>query len=71
MDRADAARAAGDFDTYIQLYNQMKFNGGGHLNHEFFWQTLSPISKGGGVLPPKESSLRQMIEREWGSFDAF
>lgn len=51
LDQADAARAEGDFDKYIQLYNLMKFNGGGHLNHEFFWNCLAPVSNGGGIIP--------------------
>ena len=71
LDQADAARAAGDFETYIQLYNQMKFNGDAHLNHEFFWTCLAPQSNGGGVIPMDGSTLRSMIEREWGSIQNF
>ena len=39
--------------TYIENYNKLidkgtksgskfKFNEGGHLNHEFFWETMAP-----------------------------
>jgi Fe-Mn family superoxide dismutase len=53
------------------LANAVKFNGGGHLNHEFFWETLAPINLGGGVQPDKSSDLRQMMESEWGSIEKF
>lgn len=41
-------------------------NGGGHWNHSFFWEILSP--KGGGA--PK-GKLAAAIDAELGGFDAF
>ena len=41
-------------------------NGGGHYNHTFFWQAMSP--EGGGE---PEGNLRAAIDRTFGSFDAF
>ncbi len=40
-------------------------NGGGHWNHTFFWNTISP--KGGGA--PK-GDLAKAIDAKFGSFDA-
>ena len=41
-------------------------NGGGHVNHTLFWQTLK---KGGGGQP--KGGLGKAIERKFGSFDKF
>ena len=65
------ALAKGDIQRYIELCNLVKFNGGGHLNHEFFWESLAPISNGGGAIPDEGSDLRTMIEAEWGSIEKF
>jgi len=40
-------------------------NGGGHWNHSFFWEILSP--KGGGK---PEGKLAAAIDKEFGSLDA-
>lgn len=42
-------------------------HGGGHLNHSFFWQCMSP--DGGEHLLPDE--LRSMLVARYGSFEAF
>ena len=41
-------------------------NGGGHANHTFFWELLTP---GGSTAPTGE--LADAITKEFGSFDAF
>lgn len=41
-------------------------NGGGHWNHSFFWETLTP----GGTGKPS-GKLAASIDAEFGSFDAF
>jgi Fe-Mn family superoxide dismutase len=41
-------------------------NGGGHWNHSFFWETLSP--NGGGIPTGKTG---QAINEAFGSFDEF
>ena len=41
-------------------------NGGGHSNHSFFWQVISPT---GGGIPI--GSLNDAITSAFGSFDAF
>jgi Fe-Mn family superoxide dismutase len=41
-------------------------NGGGHLNHSMFWETMSP--NGGGA---PDGELASAIDDAFGSFDAF
>src|SRR5690606_39182293 len=41
-------------------------NGGGHANHSFFWQIISP--NGGGA---PSGALAEAIDKKFGSFDAF
>ncbi len=49
-----------------QLPVAVRNNGGGHWNHTFFWNILSP--SGGGA--PK-GELAAAIDAKFGSFDAF
>ena len=69
--KAAEALATGKVQDYVQLSQAIKFNGGGHLNHEFFWETLAPIRDGGGALPDEGTELRNLLEREWGSIEGF
>lgn len=41
-------------------------NGGGHYNHNLFWETMTP----GGSKEPV-GNLKKAIEEQYGSFDAF
>src|ERR1035438_1123895 len=41
-------------------------NGGGHWNHSFFWETLTPKGEGSPV-----GKLAESIKEEFGSFDSF
>jgi Fe-Mn family superoxide dismutase len=45
---------------------KMRNNGGGHYNHELFWQCMQP---GGGGKP--QGALLQAIETQFTSFDNF
>lgn len=42
-------------------------NAGGHWNHSFFWNTMSPAAQSGAPSP----SMHSAIERTFGSMDAF
>lgn len=48
----------------VDIRQAVRNNGGGHLNHSFFWKTLSP---NGGGNPTGE--LAQAIDSSFGSFD--
>jgi len=46
---------------------KMRNNAGGHYNHEFFWQSMTP--NGDATQPSKE--LLQQINNSFGSLEAF
>lgn len=71
MEQAAKALETGDHLKITELSQGIKFNGGGHLNHEFFWESLAPISGGGGVAPASDSALGKLIAHSFGSFDDF
>ena len=71
MEQAAEAVQTGRTQDYVKMCNAIKFNGGGHLNHEIFWESMCPIKNGGGVLPDKSTDLEQMISAEWGSVEKF
>lgn len=73
-EKATAAIDSGDTQGFVDISQAIKFNGGGHLNHEFFWESLAPVDKEGGVLPDtfKEGGLlNSAIARNFGSMDDF
>ena len=45
---------------------KMRNNGGGHYNHELFWQCMKP-----GAATKPEGKLAAAIDQGFGSFDAF
>ncbi len=67
--KLDEALHKGDTSSVIALQQNIKFNGGGHLNHSIFWKNLAPPKKGGGEPPTGE--LAQLINAQYGSFDNF
>lgn len=69
LEKYHEAETKNDVAQMIALQSAIKFNGGGHINHSIFWTILAPISKGGGGEP--KGDLAKMIERDFGSFEAF
>lgn len=45
-----------DVSAVIALSPALKFNGGGHINHSIFWETLSPNS--GSISSDLESAIK-------------
>lgn len=45
---------------------KMRNNGGGHYNHELFWQSMTPKSSA-----KSDGKLLKSIEKDFGSFEAF
>lgn len=64
-----AARENQD-SAFIQHWQrQLSFHAGGHINHHLFWTGMAPAGEGGGG--EASGSLRQAIERDFGSYQAF
>ena len=69
IEKAQEAMAKNDVAKTIEISKALKFNGGGHFNHEFFWD---------GLCAPKDShrpemcsQLMRYILRTWDSFEQF
>lgn len=56
-----------NIEKIIDLTQKIKFNGGGHINHELFWESMLPISQGGGNPPTENGPVDMMIKKEYGS----
>ena len=69
--QAEEALAKNDMAAYVKLSQGIKFNGGGHWNHTFFWESLAPLKSGGGARPDASSELSKMINSQWGDLDKF
>ena len=52
------------------LRSAVNHNGGGHLNHDFFWNVMTPASTAGGARTPG-GELGAAIAATFGSFDEF
>ena len=70
-EQASEALDKGDHKKFVSFAQNIKFNGGGHFNHTFFWESLAPIKSGGGVVPETNSDLNKSINAHWGSLDNF
>ena len=62
------ATAVGNLSKAISLTNAIRFNGGGHLNHEFFWDSLCPQADS---ALPDSGPLHDAIISSWGSMEEF
>lgn len=69
LEKYHEAETKGDIPAMVALQSAIKFNGGGHINHTLFWSILAPISK--GVNKGPHGDLAAMIDRDFGSYDAF
>ena len=66
LEQLQEARQKGSFDAVGTLERTLAFNVSGHVLHSIFWRNLAPKS---GGRPSGE--LAQMLDRHFGTFDAF
>jgi len=57
-----------DIKKAITIQNNLRFNGGGHINHTLFWEGLAPEKSGGNQLP--DGALADAIKRDFGGLDS-
>jgi len=65
----EEARSKNDFTLIQHWSKQAAFHGGGHFLHSMFWKVMASPGNGGGGKPSGE--LLELIERDFGSYDAF
>ena len=58
-----------DTKTILKVLPGVKFNTGGHVNHDFFWNSLAPKTAGGGERPSESGAFGKEVLKTWGSFD--
>ena len=68
MEQQAEAQATGNLQKAISLSSAIKFNGGGHLNHEIFWSSMCPQADS---AMPESGPLFDALIEGWGSIDNF
>ena len=63
------AENKGQTEEMLKQSKIISFNGGGHFNHSFYWDNLSPMNKNGGVLPSENSKFSNLVKNNFGSFE--
>jgi len=66
LDKYHEAELKKNVDEMVALQSAIQFNGGGHINHSFFWKCLQP--KKDATSPSKD--LLEVIEKDFESLDA-
>lgn len=67
LEQQEEATAKGDISKLITLQGAIKFNGGGHVNHDMFWKNLTPHKD----YTPPSGELKAAIESQWKTLDNF
>ena len=57
-----------DIRKMTQISDLIRFNGGGHLNHELFWESLCPEADS---HIPESGPLHDALVTGWDSIDNF
>ena len=57
LEQIDQAMHKMDYPLIARIAREIRFFGGGNWNHTFFWESLAPVSNGGGVRPADNSDL--------------
>lgn len=60
--------AKGDITGAVSLSQDIKFNGGGHVNHELFWDSMCPVADS---HRPDSGVLHEYLTKDWGTIDNF
>ncbi|MFM6923924.1 MAG: superoxide dismutase, partial [Ferruginibacter sp.] len=73
-EKVDASASVEDILANVSKYSaKMRNNGGGHYNHEMFWQSMRPKRESNAPTGPQGPSgkLLEAIEKQFFSFDNF
>ena len=73
LKKLSRARTAGDFSRIKSLSRDLAFHGSGHVLHSLYWQSMAPCLRLdlGTIGPKLPVPLRQTLERDFGSLEAF
>ncbi|KHN97252.1 Superoxide dismutase [Metarhizium album ARSEF 1941] len=66
----EAAKSSQDIAGQIALQKDIKFNGGGHINHTLFWENLAPAGSA-EASPQSAATLVAAVAKTWGGLDEF
>ncbi len=59
-----------DHSLALKFVDKIKFTEGGHFNHSFLWESMSPVNKHGGILPDATSKLGKALKSNFGTTEA-
>lgn len=68
LEKYDEAVSKKDIGVQISLQGAIRFNGGGHINHSLFWESLCPISQS---KPLEKGLLFDALIKDFGSVHIF